>query len=95
VTKANLSKGSKSIEELCKAVLEVSDNTAAILLMRSVDGPPGLTKFIRGLGDTVTRSDRYEPSSNQYSGALDTTTPSRLLKFTFGRTFIQLLKPTW
>jgi beta-lactamase class A len=75
VTKANLTKGAMSIEALCEAVVEVSDNTAAVLLMRSADGPPGLTKFIRSLGDTITRSDRYEPHSNQYSGVLDTTTP--------------------
>jgi beta-lactamase class A len=75
VTKANLAKGAMPIEALCEAMVEVSDNTAAILLMRSAGGPPGLTKFIRGLGDTVTRSDRYEPDSNQYSGVLDTTTP--------------------
>jgi beta-lactamase class A len=64
-----------SVEALCEATIEASDNTAANLLMRSAGGPPGLTKFIRGLGDTVTRSDRYEPNSNQYSGVLDTTTP--------------------
>lgn len=75
VTKANVGQGAMSVEALCQATVEVSDNTAAILLMRSIGGPTGLTRFIRSLGDTVTRSDRYEPSSNQYSGVLDTTTP--------------------
>ncbi len=75
VTKANLTKGAMSVEALCQAILEVSDNTAAILLMRSSGGPPGLTNFARNLGDTVTRSDRYEPDSNQYGGVLDTTSP--------------------
>ncbi len=78
VTKANLSAGAMSIEGLCKAIVEASDNTAAVLLMRTVGGPPGLTKFIRSLGDTVTRSDRYEPTSNRYSGVLDTTSPKAI-----------------
>lgn len=75
VTKANVAQGAMSVKALCQAIVEVSDNTAAILLMRSVGGPSGLTQFIRSLGDGVTRFDRYEPVSNQYSGVLDTTTP--------------------
>lgn len=75
VTKANVAHGAMSIEALCRAVLVESDNTAAILLMRSAGGPAGLTRFVRELGDTVTRSDRYEPDSNRPDGVLDTTTP--------------------
>lgn len=75
VTKANVAQGAMSVGALCQAILEVSDNTAAILLMRSAGGPPALTQFVRSLGDTVTRSDRYEPESNKYSGMLDTTSP--------------------
>jgi beta-lactamase class A len=75
VTEANVRQGALSVRSLCEAILTVSDNTAAILLMRSVGGPAGLTRFIRSLGDSVTRSDRYEPQSNEYSGVLDTTTP--------------------
>jgi beta-lactamase class A len=68
VTKANVAKGGMSVRALCQAILEVSDNTAAILLMRSIGGPAGLTQFVRGLGDKATRFDRYEPQSNDYSG---------------------------
>ncbi|WP_232072027.1 class A beta-lactamase [Paraburkholderia pallida] len=75
VTKAHVAHGAMTVGALCQAAVEVSDNTAAILLMRSAGGPQGLTQFVRGLGDSVTLSDRYEPHSNQYSGALDTTTP--------------------
>lgn len=75
VTEANVDKGEMSVGELCRAILEMSDNTAAVLLMRSVGGPAALTGFARGLGDTVTRSDRYEPESNIPSADLDTTTP--------------------
>lgn len=79
VTKANVGKGAMPVGELTRAMLEVSDNTAAILLMRSTGGPPGLTKFVRGLGDMMTRSDRYEPESNEYSGMRDTTTPRAIV----------------
>jgi beta-lactamase class A len=75
VTKAHVHEGAMTVGALCQAAVEVSDNTAAILLMRSAGGPEGLTRFVRSLGDTVTRSDRYEPDSNRYSGLLDTTTP--------------------
>lgn len=75
VTRANVAQGAMSVGELCRAAIEVSDNTAAILLMRSAGGPEALTRFVRSLGDNVTRSDRYEPNSNKYDGLLDTTTP--------------------
>ncbi|RKF51011.1 class A beta-lactamase [Paraburkholderia fungorum] len=80
VTKAHLAEGAMPVGALCQAIVEVSDNTAAVLLMRSAGGPAGLTQFMRGLGDTVTRSDRYEPASNRYSGVLDTTTPRSITK---------------
>lgn len=75
VTKANVARGALPVRTLCQAIVEQSDNTAAILLMRSAGGPAALTQFMRGIGDSVTRSDRYEPESNRYSGVLDTTTP--------------------
>src|ERR1700722_3873590 len=80
VTKANVAQGAMSIGALCQAIVEVSDNTAAILLMRSAGGPTALTQFVRSLGDTVTRSDRYEPESNKYSGVLDTTSPRAITR---------------
>jgi beta-lactamase class A len=80
VTKAHVAQGAMSVGALCQAIVEVSDNTAAVLLMRGAGGPAGLTQFVRSLGDTVTRSDRYEPESNKYSGVLDTTTPRSITK---------------
>lgn len=79
ITKANVARGEMSVAALCDAMLVYSDNTAAILLMRSIGGPAGLTGFARGLGDTVTRSDRYEPDSNDYGGERDTTTPRAIV----------------
>ncbi|WP_321839923.1 class A beta-lactamase [Paraburkholderia bannensis] len=78
VTKANVALGALPVHTLCQAIVEQSDNTAAILLMRSVGGPAALTQFMREIGDDVTRSDRYEPDSNRYSGVLDTTTPQAI-----------------
>ncbi|CAE6806324.1 hypothetical protein R69749_02860 [Paraburkholderia domus] len=80
VTKAHVAEGAMSVGALCQVIVEVSDNTAAVLLMRGAGGPAGLTQFVRGLGDTVTRFDRYEPESNKYSGVLDTTTPRSITK---------------
>ncbi len=55
---------SLSVGELCAAILLVSDNPAANLLLPLVGGPAGLTRFLRELGDTVTRLDRIEPALN-------------------------------
>ena len=79
VTQANVTRGALPIGTLLQAILEQSDNTAAVLLMRSAGGPAGLTDFVRGLGDNVTRSDRYEPDSNTADGALDTTSPRAIV----------------
>ncbi|MFC0698850.1 class A beta-lactamase [Paraburkholderia humisilvae] len=93
VTKAHVARGAMTVGALCQAAVEVSDNTAAILLMRSVGGPAALTRFMRSLGDTQTRSDRYEPESNQYSGLRDTTTPRAIA--TSARTILlgDILRP--
>ena len=75
VTKAHLKQGSLSLEELCAAAVEFSDNGAANLLLASLGGPQALTRFARKQGDAVTRFDRTELSLNFASGDLDTTTP--------------------
>jgi beta-lactamase class A len=69
--------GSLTVAELCAAAIEHSDNTAANLLLRTVGGPAGVTAYLRGLGDTVTRLDRTEPALNEATvgDPRDTTTP--------------------
>ncbi len=79
VTQANVTRGALPVGTLLQAILEQSDNTAAVLLMRSAGGPAGMTDFVRELGDNVTRSDRYEPDSNRADGALDTTSPRAIV----------------
>ena len=71
-----------SLRELAEATQKVSDNTAANLLLRHLGGPAQLTAFWRGLGDTVSRLDRYEPELNNVpAGELrDTTTPQAMAR---------------
>lgn len=80
VTRANVRHGFMTVRALCAAAIEVSDNTAANLLLATVGGPAGVTAFARSLGDTATRLDRTEPTLN---GAIpgdprDTTTPQAM-----------------
>ena len=51
-----------SLGELCKAIIEVSDNDAANLLLAETGGTAGVTRFARAIGDPVTRLDRSEPA---------------------------------
>lgn len=67
--------GSLSLGDLCLATLDLSDNTAANLLLQRLNGPETVTKFLRNLGDEVSRLDRMEPALNSPSQDRDTTTP--------------------
>lgn len=84
VTRAHLAEGRLSVEALCAAAIQESDNGAANLLLASLEGPAGVTRYVRGLGDTVTRLDRNEMTLNTPSGILDTTTP-RAVNRTLGQ----------
>lgn len=57
-----------------------SDHPAANLLFPLVGDPAGLTAFLRGIGDTHTRSDRREPEMNRFAEGepCDTTTPAAM-----------------
>lgn len=72
---------SLSLAELCAAAITLSDNAAANLILRGLDGPEGLTRFLRGLGDAVTRLDRWETDLNEATPAdpRDTTTPAAMI----------------
>jgi beta-lactamase class A len=80
VTAANLNLSSMTIAQLCEAAIEQSDNTAANLLLHSLLGPAGVTKFARKLGDPVTRLDRDEPALNSSipGDPRDTTSPAAM-----------------
>jgi beta-lactamase class A len=78
-TEANLERG-LSVEALARATLITSDNTAANVLMKRFGGPTSLTGFWRGIGDSVSRLDRYEPALNDVppGSDMDTTTPKAM-----------------
>jgi beta-lactamase class A len=82
VARQHLARGWMSVEEACAAIVVVSDNTAANLLLAANGGPPGLTEFLRANGDRVTRLDRTEPSLNENlpGDARDTTTPVAMVE---------------
>ena len=81
VSQARLGTG-LTVTEACEAIVTQSDNTAANLLLARVGGPAGLTRWLRGLGDSTTRLDRTEPSLNSaLPGDLrDTTTPAAVVQ---------------
>jgi beta-lactamase class A len=82
ISKTHLDKGGMRLGELCAAAVELSDNTAANLILTALGGPAGVTSYIRSLGDTVTRLDRNEPTLNRPGPAgdlHDTTTPSSMV----------------
>ncbi|MGX4807697.1 class A beta-lactamase [Bradyrhizobium guangdongense] len=80
VAKQNLATGAMSVGEMCKAIVELSDNTCANLLLARVGGPAALTKFWRSIGDTTTRLDHNEPELNRSppGNPHDTTTPAAM-----------------
>lgn len=69
-----------TLDELCAAAVEYSDNTAANLLLDQIGGPGGMTEFFRQLGDKVSRLDRYETTlnSNAPGDLRDTTTAAAM-----------------
>lgn len=82
VTRKHVESGGLTIGELSAAAVQISDNTAANLLLATVDGPEGFTAFLRTLGDPTTRLDRTEPELNEAAPGdpRDTTTPAAMLE---------------
>jgi beta-lactamase class A len=76
--------GGLSVVRLCSAIVELSDNSAANMLLRRIGGPGALTRFIRAQGDPVTRLDRYEMelNSNLPGDPRDTTSAAAMARLT-------------
>ena len=74
--------GGMTVQELCEAMVLVSDNTAANVLLEASGGPAALTQWLRELGDGITRLDRNEPSLNTAlpGDERDTTTPQAMVQ---------------
>ena len=67
-----------SLSELAHAIIEISDNDAANLLLAEIGGPAAVTRFARAIGDPVTRVDQMEPVSDSPSDVSDTTSPAAM-----------------
>jgi beta-lactamase class A len=76
ITRQHVATG-MTIRDLCDAAVRYSDGTAGNLLLRDLGGPAELTAYLRGLGDDVTRMDRFEPHIVEATPGdpRDTTTP--------------------
>ncbi|WPB86879.1 class A beta-lactamase [Sediminicoccus rosea] len=68
------------LDELCAAIMTISDNTATNLLLGVLGGPEGLTAWLRSIGDDATRLDRMEPALNEArpGDPRDTSTPAAM-----------------
>src|SRR4051812_15918958 len=80
VTRAHVKEGGMTLEALCAAAIEQSDNTAANLVLEAIGGPDKVTDFARSLGDKFTRLDHNEPDLNiaRPGKEDDTTTPKSM-----------------
>jgi len=79
VAKQHVGPPGMTIAQLCEAAVTLSDNTAANLLVASIGGPSGVTRYARTLRDTLTHLDHVEPFLNRPNGEDDTTTPWAML----------------
>jgi beta-lactamase class A len=77
VTRRHLADGAMTVEALCAAAVEYSDNGAANLLLREIGGPAALTAWMRATGDEAFQLSHNEPKLNlsRLGDALDATTP--------------------
>jgi beta-lactamase class A len=82
VTGKNVGAGSMTVDALCAAAIEWSDNTAENLLLKLIGGPSGWTRYARSIGDTTSRLDRFEPELNTAipGDPRDTTTPEAMVR---------------
>jgi beta-lactamase class A len=94
-TRAHVAEGAMTTRDLCEAAVELSDNTAANLLLAEIGGPAALTARWRAWADPETRLDRNEPTLNSSipSDPRDTTTPEAMAKTLGKLTLGWVLKP--
>lgn len=95
IVEANVRRGRLSVEQLCAAIVERSDNSAANMLLRRIGGPEGLTRFMRACGDQVSRLDRYEMelNTNLPGDPRDTTSPAAMADLARALVLGEVLRP--
>lgn len=71
-----------TVEQLCRAALQYSDNTAANMLIKHVGGPAAVTAFARSIGNDEFRLDRVETALNTAipGDPRDTATPASMAR---------------
>ncbi|MDM0073494.1 class A beta-lactamase [Variovorax sp. J2P1-59] len=81
VTGQHVGSAGMTMAEICEAAITRSDNTAGNLMLASIGGPAGLTRYVRSLGDRHSRLDRIETALNEArpDDPRDTTTPAAML----------------
>jgi beta-lactamase class A len=79
VTEKHIETG-MTVQELCAATMQYSDNPAANLLVKELGGPAAVTAYARSLGDTTFRLDRWETELNSAipGDPRDTTSPQAM-----------------
>jgi beta-lactamase class A len=82
VTEGHADGPGMTLDAVCEAAMILSDNTAGNLLFDLLGGPAGLTAWLRGIGDGVTRLDRMETALNEATPGdpRDTTSPDAMLQ---------------
>jgi beta-lactamase class A len=88
ITEKHLADG-MTVAQLCAAAIQYSDNAAANQLLRILGGPPALTAFVRSIGDSRFRLDRWETALNSAlpGDPRDTSTPAAM-----GASLLELLR---
>lgn len=81
VASKNVDAGYMTVDALCAATVDLSDNTANNLLLGLLGGPEGWTRYARLIGDATSQLDRIEPSLNTAipGDPRDTTTPDTMV----------------
>jgi beta-lactamase class A len=79
ITKQHIEDG-MTVDALCAAAIQYSDNTASNLLMKILGGPGAVTTFARSIGDRQFRLDRWETALNSSipGDRRDTSTPNAM-----------------
>ena len=69
-----------TLAQACAATMQMSDNSAANIILKQTGGPQALTRFLSDLGDNTTRLDRFETELNEArpGDPRDTTTPNAI-----------------
>ncbi|RYY03969.1 MAG: class A beta-lactamase [Gammaproteobacteria bacterium] len=80
ITEKHAGSEGMTFAEICEAAITRSDNTAANIILKSLNGPSAVTAFARTLGDSVSQLDRYETELNEATPGdiRDTTSPSAM-----------------